>query len=229
MNVQILYDETSKEAHLFSGWGFSAIIGPFLFDTGEKGLPLLENMKRLQRSVYDIESVIISHNHWDHWGGLWDILQIRPKLKVYGPARSSEQFKKRVEKEGGTFVPVSEMTQLNDTVFLTDEMKGLHKGSDIFEIAMIIRTEKGISLCSGCAHPGIATIAEKAIAPFVGDPLHVVFGGFHMYQKSSEEVDTVFQELKDLGFMTIYPGHCSGSYAKKKGTKPLYTGMVMNI
>jgi metal-dependent hydrolase (beta-lactamase superfamily II) len=34
--------------------------------------------------------------------------------------------------------------------------------------------------------------------------------------------------LFDLGFENIYPGHCSGEYAKKRGTGRLYVGAVID-
>lgn len=230
MKAHIIYDEVSREAHLFTGWGFSVMIGNYLFDTGDKGHSLLENMKRLQFSVYDIESVIISHDHWDHWGGLWDLLGVRPGLTVFGGEHFSTEFRQKVKDSGGVFRPVgSEPLKLNENVTLTGEMEGVHKGSRLTEISAIIETDNGISLCTGCAHPGIVNIAEHTVALFPKDNLHIVFGGFHLHQKTNGEIEQTLEKLNDLGFSSILPGHCSGKYAKKKGTGALYTGMVIDL
>ena len=230
MKAHIIYDEISREAHLFTGWGFSVIIGRVLFDSGDKGNSLLENMKRLQYSVYDIDSVIISHDHWDHRGGLWDLLGVRPGLKVYAGEHFSSAFHQKVEAAGGVPVPVgSEPVQLDENITVSGEMEGAHKGNRLTEISAVIQTDNGVSLCTGCAHPGIVNIAERTAALFPGQPLHIVFGGFHLHQKSSDEIDQAFQKLHALGFSGVFPGHCSGKYAKKKGTGTLYTGMVIEL
>jgi 7,8-dihydropterin-6-yl-methyl-4-(beta-D-ribofuranosyl)aminobenzene 5'-phosphate synthase len=230
MKAHIIYDEVSREAHLFTGWGLSVMLGGYLFDTGDKGHSLLENMKRLQFSVYDIDSVIISHDHWDHWGGLWDLLGVRPGLQVYGGEGFSAGFKQKVAESGGIFVPVGRApVRLNEQVILTGELEGVHKGNKLTEISAAIRTEHGMSVCTGCAHPGIVAIAEQTAALFPGEKLNIFFGGFHLHQKTENEIDAVFSKLHALGFSSILPGHCSGTYAKQKGTTSLFAGMVIDL
>lgn len=229
MKAQILYDEGSREAHLFTGWGFSVLIGPYLFDTGEKGVPLLENMKRLQVSIYDIDSIIISHDHWDHWGGLWDILPLRPNITVYGGANFSREFINKVKDHGGVYESISRLTKLNENIFITDEMTGTHKGKQVSEISLAVQTEKGLSLCTGCAHPGIVEIAEKAISMFPEAALNTVFGGFHLHQETHHNIEKTIEKLFNLGFTSVYPGHCSGNFAKTHASAALYTGMIIEL
>jgi hydroxyacylglutathione hydrolase len=53
-----------------------------LIDTGSPGntLLLLENLKELGLNSKDIDIIILTHNHWDHSGGLSSFLS----AKVYG-------------------------------------------------------------------------------------------------------------------------------------------------
>ena len=78
MKIQVLFDKDSEDKKLHIGWGVSFLIDDkILFDTGEKGEWLLENMRFLKVSIDKIEAIVISHDHWDHWGGLWDLLKIK--------------------------------------------------------------------------------------------------------------------------------------------------------
>ncbi|MDI9644119.1 MAG: MBL fold metallo-hydrolase [Candidatus Verstraetearchaeota archaeon] len=52
--------------------GFSALLEScgesVLFDTGQTGIPLVNNLKLL--GIYKVEDVVLSHGHYDHSGGL---------------------------------------------------------------------------------------------------------------------------------------------------------------
>ena len=65
--------------------GFSALIepsegAPLLFDTGQ-GLTLLHNARRMNKDLSRVGTVVISHGHYDHSGGL------KPLLEEFGPKR----------------------------------------------------------------------------------------------------------------------------------------------
>jgi 7,8-dihydropterin-6-yl-methyl-4-(beta-D-ribofuranosyl)aminobenzene 5'-phosphate synthase len=49
----------------------------FLFDTGLTGMPCLHNLEALGLDVADAESIVISHAHPDHYGGLLSVLERR--------------------------------------------------------------------------------------------------------------------------------------------------------
>ncbi len=92
---------TKQDVGLVSGHGFSCLLdGKILFDTGDAAESLLDNMKKLMVSIDDIEAVVISHDHWDHTGGLWEILKDRKGIKVYVLDSFSEELKKAVEDAG---------------------------------------------------------------------------------------------------------------------------------
>ena len=76
MKLTILYDNTifKVKKGFKSDWGFSCLIETgnknILFDTGANPQILHNNMKILNVNPSSIDKIIISHEHWDHNGGL---------------------------------------------------------------------------------------------------------------------------------------------------------------
>ena len=68
-------------------WGFAAVVEfegrKLLFDTGGRPDTVIKNAKELGVDLGDVETVILSHNHWDHTGGL---TALRRKLQGDNPA-----------------------------------------------------------------------------------------------------------------------------------------------
>jgi len=78
MEVKTLFNNETINKDLRRGWGLSFLIDQkILFDTGENGFWLLENMRNLNVDIERIKTVVISHDHWDHTGGLWEVLKNR--------------------------------------------------------------------------------------------------------------------------------------------------------
>jgi 7,8-dihydropterin-6-yl-methyl-4-(beta-D-ribofuranosyl)aminobenzene 5'-phosphate synthase len=46
-----------------------------LYDTGPSGEVLLHNLKTLGLDVSSVDAIVMSHGHWDHFGGLLDVLK----------------------------------------------------------------------------------------------------------------------------------------------------------
>jgi len=55
----------------------------FLFDAGE-GDAIRVNLPKLQKTLQDVDGVIISHGHHDHLGGMdWVLEQVNPSVPIY--------------------------------------------------------------------------------------------------------------------------------------------------
>jgi predicted metal-dependent RNase len=87
ITITIVYDNYQEDQRLSTGWGFSALIESqdytLLFDTGANGLILLQNMRILGIDPLKIDSVVLSHAHDDHTGGLLTLLNTGVKPTVY--------------------------------------------------------------------------------------------------------------------------------------------------
>jgi len=56
-----------------------------LMDAANSPLPLFNNLEALEHDVNDIDAVVLSHGHPDHYGGLFEFLAKRtaPPIPVY--------------------------------------------------------------------------------------------------------------------------------------------------
>jgi len=85
MKITTLYDNYKTKEKLEIGWGFSCLIEnskKILFDAGEEDKKLFSNMEKLNINVKDIDILVISHNHFDHTGGLSKIKELNSKARL---------------------------------------------------------------------------------------------------------------------------------------------------
>lgn len=71
--ITLIENNVDKNPNLICEFGFSAFIEDddfsLIFDTGQTGI-FIENIKKLNIDTKLIHNIIISHNHFDHGGGL---------------------------------------------------------------------------------------------------------------------------------------------------------------
>ena len=211
ITITILYDNYIFSEGLKTDWGYSCIIEgtekTILFDTGTKSDILFHNINKLNVNPKDVELVAISHNHGDHTGGLFAFLDENNKVTVYLPASFPDEFVSRVENAGAKVVSVDKPVEICKDVSLTGEMGGLIK-----EQSLILNTSKGLVVITGCAHPGIVGIVKRA-KEVIDKEIYLVFGGFHLLNKSEDEVNQIISQFKDLGVMKVGATHCTGDKA----------------
>ncbi|HOP08348.1 MAG TPA: MBL fold metallo-hydrolase [candidate division Zixibacteria bacterium] len=187
MNITILYDNESLTDGTQADWGFSCLIEhdgvKLLFDTGASGAILIENMRVLGVDPESIEEVFISHSHFDHSGGLSSFLDRNNRVKVYAPNEL------RGIKSAREVVYVDESFQLRDGFYSTGMLKGI-------EQSLAIRTEKGLVVVVGCAHPGVEAILN-AVKPF--GTAYALIGGLHGFAE--------YDILEPLS--RVCPTHCT--------------------
>ncbi len=168
MEIKILFDKEAVDRSLHAGWGVSFLINQeVLFDTGENGRWLLENMRNLKVDINKIMAVAVSHDHWDHTGGLWELLRNKEGLKVYACPNFSARFKKRVERLKGKLIEAERITKIVEDIFVTGEIAGEYKRRYIAEQALIVRTKEGLTIVTGCSHPGIIKIVKQVKKNFL--------------------------------------------------------------
>jgi 7,8-dihydropterin-6-yl-methyl-4-(beta-D-ribofuranosyl)aminobenzene 5'-phosphate synthase len=87
VSLSILVENTVAQKDLGAEHGFSAWLetphGTVLWDTGQSSL-FLENARKMGVEIENVSSVALSHGHYDHTGGLSEILALNPDVRVFG-------------------------------------------------------------------------------------------------------------------------------------------------
>jgi 7,8-dihydropterin-6-yl-methyl-4-(beta-D-ribofuranosyl)aminobenzene 5'-phosphate synthase len=195
--ITILYDNDANEEDpvLNTGWGFSCLVERgdkrLLFDTGWDGDHLIENARRLDVALESTTSIVISHKHWDHMGGLARVLGALPGATVFVPASFSARLKQEIASRAA-LVEVSSARAVEEGIFTTGEMEG----GVVQEQSLLVEVSGGLALITGCAHPGLDRILDLASSR---GEITAVIGGFHGFEK--------LDRLATLE--TIVPCHCT--------------------
>lgn len=211
--ITVVFDNNPYKKGLETGWGFSCLIEGMektvLFDTGADGSILLDNMEKLGIDPEIVDTLVLSHAHSDHVGGVYSFLQKNRKVTVYVPESFPESFKDHTRQYGAHIIEVKESVEILQKVYSTGEM-----GDWMKEQSLIVRTPKGMVIITGCAHPGVVNIVKRAKEMF-DDEVLLVMGGFHLMGKSRSEVDTIISDMKKLGVRYVGPCHCTGDKARE--------------
>lgn len=249
MRIVTLVENLVYQQGLYAEHGLAIYIETenqrILFDTGQSGL-FLQNAQKLGIEIGDIDSLILSHGHYDHTGGLYPFLEKNAKAKVYakkdvftpkyhghtrfiGTHLNEELLKDR-------FVPIDSMTELADGVFIMPEIvilnpadthfQGMYKKVDdklipdefVDELFLVIKQDDQINIITACSHRGITNICTTA-SDYFGLPIGLVLGGFHTKSNSAGQLNVIIDYLRQLNPKLIGTCHCTGieKYAEMTG------------
>ena len=213
VSMTIVYDNNPFLKDLQTDWGFSCLVEigktRLLFDTGDNGGILLVNMSKLGIDPKSIDLVFLSHFHHDHTGGLIDFLRANPSITVCYPWSFPDKLIDTMIRSNVTLLPVSSFQKLKENIFSLGELNGA-----IPEQSLAVKTTKGIVVITGCAHPGIINILEKAKNSFPGEVISLVLGGFHLYKQTKEDIKDILDKIFNMGILQAAASHCSGDMTR---------------
>lgn len=82
------------------------------------------------------------------------------------------------------------------------------------EICMVIDSPQGLVLIVGCSHPGILNMVDTIRSRFP-KPIHMLIGGIHLFDVSSERRDAVIRDLIERSIPRLGASHCTGDEASR--------------
>ena len=215
MHIKVIINNVIHNPEFRYAWGLSMFIDGLkegiLFDTGPDGDILLKNLELAGVTPTFIKHIFISHIHLDHVGGLTQLLDaVDHQPSVYIPKSISLEFEERIKRHGGNVVRIEKLAKLFDEVYSTGQL-----GFVIAEQSMVIKTQHGLTVITGCSHPKISKIVAHVKESFPDEHIYLVMGGFHLMDKNREYILDTMRYLKELGVEKISPSHCSGDLARE--------------
>ncbi len=218
--VNIKYEENEKN---------------ILFDTGSSFHVIEYNASIFNIDLRKIDAVVISHGHYDHGGGLKDLLN-KVNVPVFAhPTIFRENFYLPYLYIGIPKDDIIELKKKNNFVFTRDSMEifpGVWTSGEVprmnkyetvenmftLEDGKIVRDPMmddtslyidlgdSIFLISGCSHAGIVNIRDHG-EKILGKKVKYILGGLHLLNAGKERIDFTMNSLQGI---EMYLGHCTG-------------------
>lgn len=157
----------------------------------------------------EIECLVLSHWHLDHFWGIESTLKHDPNLTIYAPATWRDEDRALLKdkahitaenKDGATAtVCQNSVAHAGDLILTRPEgedgsrLHGLMPGVGLhmFDAPILLQVrgenvlyvnvaDKGIVTVTGCGHPGVMNLLNFARDAFVEDRLYGCYGGLHL-------------------------------------------------
>lgn len=244
-DIRILIDNTIAEPYR-AEHGLSLAIfterDRILFDTGA-GSAIRHNLACAGLCPRDFTKLVISHGHYDHTGGIAEILPEMPSAKIYlapgatvtrfsrhegKPVRNISMPKDGVDALSGHahIYEIGTFTEIADGVFLTGPIPRIstedtggpffldHDGNTVDTLA----DEQAMLLAEGiliqgCCHAGIINTLEYCKRCAPQIHIHTIIGGLHLLHASEERLKQTADYLNTLQLKKLHLLHCTGEEA----------------
>lgn len=205
-----------------------------LFDLGPDKL-FIDNAEKLNIDLTSIDTVIISHGHIDHGGGLSGFLKLNNTAKIYIQKSAFDKYYSKVlflkvyiglDKKliNDQFVLLDGNTVIDEELSLfvsegnilpSPANNKLYKENNIrddfkHEHNLLIKEDKNV-LFTGCSHSGIFNILNSC-----KDNVDICIGGFHLFNPISKKsvMDDYLilfsNEMANYKDILFYTCHCTG-------------------
>jgi len=227
-----------------------------LLDTGHSDV-FLQNAKKLNIDINQVDTVVLSHGHWDHGDGLRfvsnkklichpDVFQKRYRKggnENIGLELSFEDLKNKFEilytrlpyEVSKNIIFLGEIPRNNSFESQITSFEDEDQKDDFVldDSGLVIKVNEEIIVISGCAHSGICNMIEYAKSITGINKIRAVIGGFHLKYNNQQTKETI-KYLKSQDIKDIYPSHCTelpalSAFYEQFKIKQLKAGMVLNF
>ena len=227
-----------------------------LWDTGHSDV-FLQNAKKLNINLDEVETVVLSHGHWDHGNGLKYLTEKKlichpgTFIKRYRKGGTEnigldltfeeldERFNIIMSKEpfsiSNKIIFLGEIPRLNSFESKTTTFVDRNQNEDFIfdDSALAIIADDELVVVSGCSHSGICNTIEYAKNVTGLQKIKSVFGGFHLKENDNQTKETI-NYFKKNNITNIHPSHCTelpalAAFYNEFRIKQVKTGMVFNL
>ena len=216
MKILNLIENTEGAAGCAAEHGLSFYIETedhrLLMDLGPSA-SVVANAEKLGADLKTVDTVILSHGHYDHGGGILPFTKLNPEAKIYLQESAFGEYYS-IRDHGPEYIgldpAIRELPQvvtvngeyrIDEELFLFSGIRGkknwpvsnynlrkkeggeLLQDDFIHEQCLVITEGERRILLSGCAHNGILNILDRFEEVCGGAP-DIVISGFHMMKKS---------------------------------------------
>lgn len=193
----------------------------YLFDTSQIYEGITYNLENLHIQLEDINTVIISHNHLDHSGALFKLIDkfttqkllLPPDMpsideSLYNPRYRTEDQKNAIQKllDYKNTTIVNEAEQIDKNIYTTGPLKSPAKEQSL----VLDIPKKGLVILVGCSHPTLPVIIDKARQVAKNNKIYGIIGGLHYAKLNDNEITENVRYIKSLDLKFIIPSHCTG-------------------
>jgi 7,8-dihydropterin-6-yl-methyl-4-(beta-D-ribofuranosyl)aminobenzene 5'-phosphate synthase len=205
-----LLDGSKKKILLDSGWSYAWMDECFKREGIDK---MLANK--------EIDFLIVTHEHFDHFWGLPVTLKYYPDIPIYVPKGFYAEGLQYIKDSGHR----GKLTVLENG--LNQLLPGV--ATYVFPIPIICRVygeqslylnikDAGLVSVTGCCHQGILQFAQTALETIKFDKFHGIYGGLHIspFEDWDPKNDDLVIAFKDWGFTKVGCNHCTGIITAKK-------------
>lgn len=171
----------------------------------------------------EIEALVISHEHFDHFWGIGSTLRHRPNITLYVPEGFHPAGFAHIQRQGHTGQVVTVSTDRPLVLF-----PGLALVS--FPMSTFLRVQgenvlyanlqdRGMAMITGCGHGGVLNLLDYARRTFTGgERIHAIYGGLHIspLEDWDESRQQVVNALRGYDIAKMACNHCTGRTAVEK-------------
>jgi len=105
---------------------------------------------------------------------------------------------------------------LDDDFFVKEKDGSFRQDYLNDDSALVVKTDKGLVIVTGCAHRGIVNTIVHARNITGDDRICGVVGGTHLYPKDNKTIDAAIKDLLSMDIKRIGVSHCTGGYGVMK-------------
>jgi len=221
-----------------------------LLDTGYSDV-YVRNAAALSIDLSKIDTLVVSHGHNDHTGGLKYFPACAKMPKLIGHPNIFEQKRFEEKSIGNPFARqdieqkfslalTKEPVEVADKLFFLGQIERINDFENKVPIgerfadgkwqpdfvlddsALAYKAEDGLVIITGCSHAGICNICEYAKQVTGVNKLHAVIGGFHLMKNvQPEQLSGTVTYFKNQQGVELYPCHCTCFMARAEMYKEL--------